>query len=133
MAKRPDAPSPLLEYGVPTALIAAAALVALWLPDPIQVLIPAVALACGVALRPRRVWIVWIAVTVTFAAGVLIWLLLGKDLPKATEPITPSSFLAGAWIYLLFFAGTAMLPLWLGRWLRSRLALQQRTRPPSAA
>ena len=133
MAARAATPSPLLEYGVPTALIAGAVLAATWLPDPVQLLTPAVALACGAALRPRHVWIVWIAATLTFAAAVLLWLLLGYDLPKTTEPDTPAGFLAGAWLYPPYFAVVALAPLWLGRWLRGRFAPPQRTQPPPAA
>lgn len=122
-----------VEYGVPSALIAASALPSIWLPDLLQLLIPAVALVCGLVLRPRRVWVVWLAATVAFVLVVLIWVLLGNDLPKATEPVTPSGVLTGAWVYLPYFAATALLPLWLGRWLRRRLDRVRTIGPASAA
>lgn len=122
MVTHADAPTALLRYGLPTALVAGATLAAVWLPDTSQLLIPAVALGCGAVLRPRHVWIIWIASTVAFAAAVIIWLLLGGTLPKATEPITPAGFLAGAWLYPPYLAVLALLPLWAGRWLRARFA-----------
>ncbi len=118
---------------MPTALIAASALPSIWLADPLQLLIPAVAFACGLVLRPRRIWVVWLATTVAFVLAVLIWVLLGHDLPKATEPVTASGVLAGAWLYLPYFAATALLPLWLGRWLRGRRERARPSGPPAAA
>jgi hypothetical protein len=109
-------------YGVP-ALLVAAVLVALhFVPDPFQLVLPVVAFAIGFVLRPRHVWIVWLASSLVFEILLAAAFIADYRPPKATDTgaLTLGGFLLDTVLYAALNAVLTLLPLWFGRWAAHR-------------
>ncbi len=123
MVKRRVTSESLVTYGVPIGLTIAITLSLFFIIDPFQLLLPIAALACGYVLRPRHLWVIWLASWVGFAAIFGVMVLLGFEPPKTPEeelPITLGSFIFSAGMFIIYFGMLAVVPLWVGRYLANR-------------
>jgi hypothetical protein len=84
-------------------------------------ILPAVALAVGIILRPRHVWLIWLG------AVVIQWIAMGV-LGKYADPEdeTVLSLILEAFVWM---ALGVLLPVWLGRTIRN---LTEANRPSGA-
>lgn len=123
MVEKHVRPEVLVRHGVPVGLIIVITLSLFFIIDPFQLLLPVAALACGYVLRPRHLWVIWLASWVGFVTIFGVMVLLGFEPPKTPEqdlPITLGSFIFSSGIFIIYFGVLAVVPLWVGRYLASR-------------
>jgi hypothetical protein len=116
----------LIEWGLPILLLILPVFAAVWIGDSGTLGLPVMALAIGLLLRPRHLWIIWLEVIVLFWLAGATWTLWGDE-PAPGEPEeTVLSFLAET---VLFAALLALLPLFLGRLLGNWITHRRAARP----
>jgi hypothetical protein len=112
------------EYGPAAVLLAATVIGALLLPNVFHVVVPIVALAVGMAMRPRSVPIAWAGVAILLALVAVGALALGRELPKMPDDnqgLAPASLFFTMLVLFLYLAVMVFPPLWLGRWVGTEI------------
>jgi hypothetical protein len=107
-------------YGVPVALLLAAVLTALFLPNMYQIAVAVIALGVGFAIRPRSVGIVWSVLYALLLLAAIAALAFGRELPKMPDEnqgLAPAELFFTALLLFVYLAAVVLPPLWLGRWL----------------